>query len=262
MAESSLTLGFPELTNNVARYLGFDPTRANRSTAENTLVDELVNSGYRRFLAPDWRAAGLIPHQWSFLRVGTTLDTVADTRTVALPDDFAFPMCGALTYASDDDPNHTIPFRSQDDLDRLIQDDDDYSDKPVMAVVQPIAFDATTGQRWRVAFYPLPDDAYTLTYSYATLPDEADDTTNLYLHGGMLHGETLKAACRAVAELEHHLNAQGPEHANWLSRLRASYEADRRLFPRNYGYYRDRGQRHHHHGIEHTNDESAYLEHQ
>ena len=73
--------------------------------------------------------------------------------------------------------------------------------RPEVAAVRPKEHtDTTTGQRFEIMFYPLPNDVYTISYVMRILPDMLVDTTIEYPYGGAAHAETIRAACIAAAE--------------------------------------------------------------
>lgn len=82
MAESSLSLGWPELKSEVGQFLGYGRTVANwdpgGGSDQATLVEAIVQSGIRRVYFP--RAVeGVEPgYEWSFLRPSSTLYLGAD----------------------------------------------------------------------------------------------------------------------------------------------------------------------------------------
>lgn len=235
MAESTLTLTFDDLADNVARMLGLAPTRAERSSQENDDVDGYVHAGHVQFHAPPWQDAGLPFHLWTFLQTNTTVTTTASQASDDLPDNFGYPIGARLTYTDSDDgqgydPVMLVePYRIQ----AWLQQDDDWDGPPEYAAIRPASFTESTGQRWEILWYPIPDDAYEFAYVYAPQDDEGSGSN--YIRGGMFHRETLRASCRAVAKRE----ADGEIGAEWayfLTRLRASYAVDIRTSPGNYGY--------------------------
>jgi hypothetical protein len=117
-----------------------------------------------------------------------------------LPDDFG-RMIGNLVVESENfQPDIVVigegKIRSLRQSDALIS-----NSNPLFAAVRPKEqTDTTTGQRFEVIFYPIPDDAYTLSYRMGILPQMLIDTTLEYPYGGMQHSETIRAACIAAAE--------------------------------------------------------------
>lgn len=166
---------------------------------------------------PSWAAEGEVHVSSQIYTVNTrdsdTQVTLDDTSvTVAagatynltrpsydLPEGFDGNFDGALHYKTG---NNTlwgpIRFLSPEILRRKKQSYNG-SDRPLYAAIQPKTFDATVGQRWKITFYPAPDDAYTLHGRYMVRP-EMIDGTNLYPLGGPAMAEVFLESCLAVAE--------------------------------------------------------------
>ena len=259
MAESTLTLTFDDIANEVAIMLGMARTRALRSDDEDADVDQCVHDGYMQFLTPPWEDAGLIPRKWTFLRLDTTLTMTADEETSDCPEDFACLLAHTLHYTdSDTGPFHGIKVRSGDEIRSYYQEDDDYSDDPAWCVVRPKAFTAATGQRYEVRWYPVTDTAHVVSFPYLAIPAEGSSTN--YMQGGALHTQTLVASCRAVAERKFN-DEVGKEWIHFLSCLRASHDLDSSNSPTNLGNYRDYGPPDRHgrrSGIVHGNADTTY----
>jgi len=237
MAESTLTLTFDDVANDVAQMLGMARTRATRATAENTEVDGYVNKGYRQFITPPWADAGLPPHVWTFIKLDTTVTMTADTETTDCPDDFGFLLTDALHYTdSDTAPFHSIKVRSRDYILAHYEDDDDYSEDPAYVCLRPKAFTTATGQRFELRWYPVTDTAHVVSFPYAAIPNATSSTS--YMQGGALHSETLRLSCRAIADAESN-DELGREWARFLTALRASFAVDVHNEPRIYGNVRD-----------------------
>lgn len=77
MAESSLSLGRPELLRHVGRFLAFDRDPDNWTADELADVEDIVSAGLRAFYTA---------HDWKFLRPEATLVTTApySTGTIAV----------------------------------------------------------------------------------------------------------------------------------------------------------------------------------
>lgn len=237
MAESNLSLAYPEFMSRVGRFLGYGPTSANWSAAQTTQIDEIVQEGYRWFLEPG-EDAGLPPHEWTFLRPATTLATVASDYDYDLPDDFGWLACQSFTFATTANVSGGIQIVGEGIIRALREGTGTNTGVPTHVAARPKAATAgATGQRWEAVFYPTPDAIYTLGYRYHVLASKL--TTALpYPLGGERHGSTILAACLAVAEKEAN-DEQGLQFASFLSRMKASIRADQRSEPETYGYCGD-----------------------
>ncbi len=71
---------------------------------------------------------------------------------------------------------------------------------PFYAAVRPKVQVTTTGQRFEIMFFPLPNGVYTISYPMRVLPEMLVTTTIEYPYGGTEHAETIRAACIAAAE--------------------------------------------------------------
>jgi hypothetical protein len=118
--------------------------------------------------------------------------------TYTLPDDFG-GMDGPLTYRPGVGGMYgAIPIVS-DAMIRSRRQWSDYTGRPRVASIKPVAFVAATGQRWQISFDPIPDGAYILTYPYKAIP--ASLISDVYPLGGVFHNETILEGCLAKAEL-------------------------------------------------------------
>jgi len=112
--------------------------------------------------------------------------------------------------------------------------------RPEIAAVSPVK-DTTLaeGQRFNLTYWPSPDQAYTAQVAYYVLPD-ALTALLPFAYGGMLHAETIRESCLAIAEERDDDTGQGVHKAKFLERLAASISADRRYKGDTVGYNGDR----------------------
>jgi hypothetical protein len=99
------------------------------------------------------------------------------------------------------------------------------SGAPKYCTIRPKAADPSAVQTWEIAFYPTPDQAYTIEYWYNRTPDVSSEAT--YPVGTPTHAETLAASCLSVAELVRD-GARGVMHERFMERLAASIALDKR----------------------------------
>jgi len=196
MAESTLTLGYPEIRQAVAYYLSFGTTIANWTATQEAIIEAIVQTGYRRVLYPfaaDGNDAG---YNWSFLRPTTTLAIVADVGDYDLPDDYG-SIIGELHYAPD---KHKAPIKMVSLATILdMRSASDRNQAPYWAATRYKASDGTAGQKQEILTYPESDDDYTLYYSYDAYAGVMSDAAP-YPLGGMQMSEVYKESCLAVAE--------------------------------------------------------------
>lgn len=241
MAESTLTLGYPELQVEVADYLGFNTDTATWDATTTARVDRIIQSGVRQFYFPP-NVPGVPRHEWSFLKAARGTLTLTDgDYDYDLPDDYGGQEAG-FTYASTDYVYHTVVIVPEGKLLALRQDTT-AEDDPQYAAIRPKASTGgTTGHRFEAIFWPTPGTTRTLTYPYKVLANEIS-TGSPYPLGGMSHSETVKASCRAVAEREKN-DERGVERTYFTERLLASIQQDQREHgPKYFGYNGDRSDR-------------------
>jgi hypothetical protein len=87
MTESTLSLTYDDLANDVAFFLGYGATFSSCTVAQKTQIDKIVQDGYRQFLFPPLTAQQLssgkfLPHSWSFLNQIGTVTTSQVTGTI------------------------------------------------------------------------------------------------------------------------------------------------------------------------------------
>jgi hypothetical protein len=76
MAESTLTLGFSDLKARVGYHLGYGRTSGSWTAAQTTEIEDVVQSGVRRFYYPGG-------HEWTFLKPATTMVCWSDIAASA-----------------------------------------------------------------------------------------------------------------------------------------------------------------------------------
>jgi len=220
MSESSLTIGYPELLQEVGEFLGFDRDTSQWSAEQTAQVDRYVQSGYRQFLYPpafDGIEAG---YEWSFLKPAGSVATVADAGEVDLPYDFD-QLIGDLTY----DPGYHCASVMQVSQGRILawRQNSSATGRPCYAAVRYKESDGSAGQRQELMLYPTPDAAYTLNFRYNAFTGKLS-TALPYPLGGMRYAEVLIESCLAVAEQR----ADDERGLHWESFLRLLADATAR----------------------------------
>lgn len=118
----------------------------------------------------------------------------------------------------------------------------DVISRPQVYTMEPLAYAPTTGSpRWKVRFWPTPDDAYILEYRYRVRLDDITDS-NKYPMASEEHSETLKQAVLAEAELQSS-GVEGPHHAKFMRCLEASIGLDNQTAAEYLGYNHDRSEK-------------------
>jgi len=196
MAESTLSIDYSTLKQEVGFFLGYGRTEGSWSVASAAEIDQYVQSGVRRVYYPALAAQGISGYEWSFLRPSTTMAVVADDGDYDLPDDFG-RLIGQLHYAPDDQyqPVTIVPVGTI--LDLRVRDD--RNDAPCFAATRFKSSDGSDGQRQEILFWPEPDDSYTLYYKYEAYQGKLT-ASYPYPLGGMKMSELYLESCLAVAE--------------------------------------------------------------
>jgi len=198
MAESSLSVGLPELKQEVGYFLGHGrggvafADWAARTPDPTDEVEAIVQAGIRRVYYPP----GSNGYEWSFLRPTATLAIIAGTGDYDLPDSY-HRLIGDLHYPADENRNAIVIVSLGTILEMRARDD--RSDYPAYAAIRSKAFDATTGQRSEILFWPKPSADKTLTYSFEAYSGKLTDAAP-YPLGGMYLAELYIESCLAVAE--------------------------------------------------------------
>jgi hypothetical protein len=74
MAESTLSISRTELRVRIAEFLGYGRTAANWSTDQSSVIDEVLDSGLRRFyFPPAIEGYAFNGHEWTFLKPVDTI---------------------------------------------------------------------------------------------------------------------------------------------------------------------------------------------
>ena len=202
MATTSTTLDitYSDLQRHVGQYLeyGWDSGRWSRD--QIALVDDLIQSGLRKFYNPPAQSQENGPpvsHRWSFLLRSGTLSLVNATDTYSMPSDYCGGIIDSISYAAGTKLVHLIQIT--DDRLRLLQASNAATGTPQYYSIRTSTTVGTARQSWLAVVYPTPTASATISYQYVRTPDRLT-TSSPYPLGGVEHAETIKAACLAAAE--------------------------------------------------------------
>jgi hypothetical protein len=117
-----------------------------------------INEGLRYFYAA---------HDWSFLYKTTTLAVTASEADTDLPADFS-QITDPFSYEPDE--YRGSPQEVESHTIREHRAIHDYNSHPQMFAITSDDFVAATGERWKVMWYPLPEEDYTMYYRYRATP--------------------------------------------------------------------------------------------
>jgi len=147
-----------------------------------------------------------------------------------LPDDFS-RLIGRLHYQpADRYPSIQI---IQEDSILEMRSITDLTGHPQYAAIRSKSSDGSTGQRSEIIFYPRPDAAYILTYTYEAYSGQLTDALP-YPLGGMYLSELYAESCLAVAEQR--VNDEAGIHTSLFETLLVDAVArDRKRGAKNFG---------------------------
>jgi len=116
---------------------------------------------------------------------------------------------------------------------QLLQQTDD-SDRPRYFAVRYKDSDQLDGQRLEVVWWPVPDDAYVMTYQYEAYSGTLSSVRTHPL-GGMKYSELVLESCLSVAELRAN-DEKGIHWEAFVGLLKAGIALDRKVGARFYGH--------------------------
>lgn len=234
MSESSLNLALDDLRSEVGGFLGWSRTAAKWTADKLVEINAQVSSALRKFYFAA-SIGGEPIHNWTFLKPVAAIGVTNGSSVAPLPDDFGgFEGMVTVVQAGSSGGFWPVKIVHEEMIRAQYAAAANIAGKPLMVAEQQIKGTmANRSNRSQLAIYPVPDADYTFSVPYYILPDFLT-TANPYPYGGAAHAETMKAACRAQAEL-YLDNAPGAETANYQMCLAASISYDRRHEPKSMG---------------------------
>lgn len=237
--ESTLAIHRNKLRERVGFHLGYGRGETAGENAWSTkkalTINELVDSGLRRFYQPD---LGGLTHEWSFLKPTGTIPLASGDQEAMLPDDFGSLNGDVLVTGDTSTAWQAIKEIGAGKIRELYSANPTSSGDPQVCAVVPLK--ETTylkGQRYSLSIYPQASQDHTLQFSYNLLPGSLT-TDRPYPYGGAQHAETILASCIAAAEF--FLDGiKGACELDFQQQLAASVVQDRRLKPAKLGYNGD-----------------------
>jgi hypothetical protein len=199
MAESGLSIGFPDLLSATGSYLGYGTDYDSWSAARLAEVSGIVQSGVRRVYYPPAVNAGTVGYEWSWLRPTATLSIEDGTSDYDLPDDFGC-IVGGVHYPEDEFRNavRIVSVSKILELRATIGTAASHG-YPELAATRYKTSDGSSGQRQEILFYPTPGYNLDMSYEYEAYSGALSETYP-YPLGGMQLAELYIESCLAVAE--------------------------------------------------------------
>ena len=242
MAETTLSESYSSISRRVAEKIGYDPSSANWSDPEETVIADILRQGYLRALYPpaqkkppkydgqpeQMEKSG---YTWSFLKPSNTLALVSGTATYSLPDNFGGDLYQMSLSSGASSP---VALRKVEPhiLTQLRSSEAAANGTPVYFTIRPKTPTTTAGatadltsvgQRFEVELYPTPNATMTATYYYSILVN-ALSSTNLYPLGGAVFANLVLSACLVVAE--EWMGEPGAAQAAWQQSLVSAISLD------------------------------------
>lgn len=228
MAESGLSVGLPELIQEVGFFL--DLGRADHTAPQLAEIMSVIQSGVRRVYYPMAVNQATVGYEWSWLKPTTTIDTEDGVSDYDLPDDFG-RLHGDLFFGADEYRMSIpiVPIATM--LQRRAVGIVDGA--PIMAAYRHKVSDGSSGQRQELMLWPTPDAVWTLSYQYEAYSGALSDTYP-YPLGGMKLAELYIESCLAVAESR--LNEEVGLHSQaYQALLIDAIARDKNHGPKHYG---------------------------
>lgn len=156
--------GLAYITKQISIKLGLGPNINILSQAQKQKIKEVYRSALRRIVNPPLVPGEKFPHQWTWLKPVSELETVANQSTYALPANFA-TFEGPLTYKNENYLYREIKVTSELTLRKHIEASTG-TGTPEYAAVRFKETDQDGVQRYELLLWPVPGAAYTLQYRY------------------------------------------------------------------------------------------------
>lgn len=196
---SGLESTFEEIREAVCRYLTGSRDMDQVTSQERKDIEEILRRGCRRFYYPA-TSGPTFNHEWSFLTVAFTFETVSEVHTYEMPPDFG-GFEGWLTHAEGDSFGYIQIRKVPEEHIRLYHSGQTSAvGAPQFYCERPKGSSGMAAQGWEIDLWPSPDAAYSLTGMYRVHPNALSGIRK-YPYGGPDHANTLYLACMAEAEL-------------------------------------------------------------
>lgn len=224
----TLAVGYSDLKKAVARFLGYD--YATLTTRQIDEVDDIIQSGIRRYYYPPMMD-GVDPNfEWSFMRLDGSIETAADEGVYALPDGFG-RIAGQIEVVNE--RGTSIPVIPYGDIVRM-RNRSSQTGRPRFAAVESVNEFGDRGQRKSLILFPTPDRAYSLAFKGDADTGKIDAEQHTMPLGGAMFAELIMESCLAVAEQKAN-DEIGIHTQNFNSLLVSTIQRDRKSGAQNFG---------------------------
>jgi hypothetical protein len=168
------------------------------SHSESATVEKIMISALNRFYFPTVPGQNSF-HEWSFLRLQSTLTTSSGTSTYDLPATFGGKLIDLQITSAAGKPKIEVVKQSEITQSRGAEAASDATPAYAAVQVSSVTTDSANEQRCSIEFYPTPDDTYTIAYTSAVLPGEVTSVLDNYPLGNQIHQQLLLESSLAVA---------------------------------------------------------------
>ncbi len=219
-----LQLTYSELIRRLKAQAGLDRSGASLSSFQSDDIENILTSGLRSFYYPALPNGST--HKWSFLEVSLSIDLTIGQSVYILPIDFS-----ALTETfmySDGSKKRPMDIVSDKQMRSLLSNLNE-TGTPRSVAIRSRGVDLAFHQRWEAMFYPVPDEALSVTGRMEIEP-LANTSAETNLPGGAMHSETILEACLASVEKLFNPEAgPGIHAAKFAELLQASVARDTQM---------------------------------
>jgi hypothetical protein len=243
MAESSDSLSRVHIKTALRRKAQYALTGTLETDQDSNIADMILfgeNMFYKGTKLPGESSI----HRWSFLEPETSITISSGDYAYDLPDGFSSFISPYLAYTATDAP-YTVQITTIERLRELHSGNSGQQvDWPTHAALSLKTRAQSTGQRFELLLYPIPNATKTLIFSYYLNPSLTVDSTAPYPLGGQPHGLTLLTACLAAWEIHMEDTVDGPNYREFLRLMADSIAFDRSsTTPQHFGKNSDASQR-------------------
>lgn len=224
----------------IGELMGYGPSRAIWDQTQSQKVKMALETGLRKFYLPPVLPGEKYAWEWSFLAPTAQMTLNPGQYQYDLPEDFS-NLEQPFVY----EPATTVmypPIKIVSERQVMI-----FLQRTVAAsmsticCVRPKKLDESTGTRYEVLFWPVPDQAYGLTYTYSVAPHMLGSEVALPF-GGQNNMQTIIEACLAAAEEVQ--GKAGLHSERFMEHMKASVSHDRKInSPQTLGRNHDRSDR-------------------
>lgn len=214
----SLTLTYDEIRRELGRFLGLGADFASWSPATAVDVADVIRRGSRRFYFPEVSmlpegSESLAGHKWSFLQDELSVTLTSGATYHALPSDFIC-MSERPTITGSNYPLEEV---AEADIRNLLNVENGTGFPQYYAIKRT---DASSALSYRVAVYPVPTEAMTMTGWYQFDPPEISSSQAPIVPSN--HAETFLASMLAAGDEMFNLESTNFKHLERFKGLLAA----------------------------------------